>query len=84
MTAASAAASPNVSAAVLAELAPTGKFRAGINMSNFLLTARAPDGKATGVALDLAHELGRRLGVATEVVEYPNPGKLAETADKNQ
>ena len=53
-------------------------------MSNFLLTARAPDGKATGVALDLAHELGRRLGVATEVVEYPNPGKLAETADKNQ
>ena len=42
-----------VSPAVLADLAPTGTFRAGINMSNFLLTARAPDGKAIGVALDL-------------------------------
>ena len=52
-----------VSPAVLADLAPTGKLRAGINFSNFLLTAREPDGTPRGVALDLAHELGRRLGV---------------------
>jgi len=68
---------------VLADLAPTGKLRAGINFSNFLLTARDADGKPKGVALDLAHELGRRLGVAVEIVEFPNPGKLAESADKN-
>ena len=46
-----------VSPAVLADLAPTGKLRAGINFSNFLLTAREPDGTPRGVALDLAHEL---------------------------
>jgi polar amino acid transport system substrate-binding protein len=74
----------DASPAVLADLAPTGKLRAGINFSNFLLTARAPDGTPKGVALDLAHELGRRLGVPVEIVEFPNPGKLAETADKNQ
>jgi polar amino acid transport system substrate-binding protein len=70
--------------AVLAELAPTGRLRAGINFSNFLLTAREPDGTPKGVALDLAHELGRRLGVPTTIVEFPNPGKLAESADKDQ
>jgi polar amino acid transport system substrate-binding protein len=73
-----------VSPAVLADLAPTGKLRAGINFSNFLLTAREPDGTPRGVALDLAHELGRRLGVPTEIVEFPNPGKLAETAPAGQ
>jgi polar amino acid transport system substrate-binding protein len=72
-----------VSAAAKADLAPTGKLRAGINMSNTLLTARGADGKAIGVALDLAHELGRRLGVPVEILEFPNPGKLAESADQN-
>ena len=72
----------DASHAAIADLAPTGKLRAGINMSNFLLTSRAPDGEAIGVALDLAHELGRRLGVPTEIIEFPNPGKLAESADK--
>jgi len=69
--------------AVIAALAPTGRLRAGINFSNTLLTARAADGKPIGVALDLSHELGRRLGVAVDIVEFPNPGKLAESADQN-
>jgi polar amino acid transport system substrate-binding protein len=73
----------DVTAAVLADLAPTGRLRAGINFSNVLLTARDADGKPKGVALDLAHELGRRLGVPVEIVEFPNPGKLAESADQN-
>ena len=72
-----------VTAAVMADLAPTGRLRAGINMSNQLLTARAADGKPIGVALDLAHELGRRLGVPVDILEFPNPGKLAESADQN-
>jgi polar amino acid transport system substrate-binding protein len=72
-----------VSAAAKADLAPTGKLRAGINFANTLLTARDADGKPKGVALDLAHELGKRLGVPVEIVEFPNPGKLAESADKN-
>jgi polar amino acid transport system substrate-binding protein len=72
-----------VTAAVKADLAPTGKLRAGINFSNKLLTARDAAGKPTGVALDLAAELGRRLGVPVEIVEFPNPGKLADSAGDN-
>lgn len=74
----------DASPAAIAELAPTGRLRAGINFSNTLLTARDADGKSSGVALDLAHELGRRLGVPVDIIEFPNPGKLAESADKNQ
>lgn len=74
---------PDASPAAIAALAPTGRLRAGINFSNTLLTARDADGKPIGVALDLSHELGRRLGVAVDIVEFPNPGKLAESADQN-
>ena len=73
-----------VSATIKADLAPTGKLRAGINFANKLLTARDAQGKPTGVALDLAHELGKRLGLPVEIVEFPNPGKLAESAADNQ
>lgn len=72
-----------VSAAAKADLAPTGRLRAGINFANILLTARDAGGKPIGVALDLAHELGRRLGVPVEIVEFPTPGKLADSADQN-
>ena len=69
------------SAAAVSELAPNGTLRAGLNMSNFLLTAKDPaTGEVRGVAADLARELGRRLGVPVEVVPYPNPGALADAA----
>jgi polar amino acid transport system substrate-binding protein len=70
---------PDPSAA-RSELAPTGTLRAGLNMSNFLLTRTDATGKPAGVAADLAHELGRRLGVPVELVPYPNPGALADDA----
>ena len=69
--------SPATPAAVSA-LAPTGKLRVGINFANFLLTRRDP--APGGIALDLAHELGRRLGVPVEIVGYDSPGKLADAA----
>lgn len=72
---------PEPSSAARSELAPTGTLRAGLNMSNFLLTRTDPaTGKPAGVAADLAHELGRRLGVPVELVPYPNPGALADDA----
>ena len=68
-----------VSPAVRSELAPTGKLRAGINHGNFLLVNKAPAGGApSGVAPDLARELGRRAGVPVEFVSYDQAGKLAE------
>lgn len=70
-----------VSSAVLSDLAPTGKLRVGINLSNFLLTKTdAATGEYGGVAVDLGRELGRRLGVPVELVPYPNPGALADAA----
>jgi len=67
------------SPAVSSQLAPTGTLRIGINLGNFLLTAKDPKtGEFKGVAVDLGKELGRRLGVPVEVIGYPSPGALAD------
>jgi len=64
---------------ILAELAPTGVLRAGLNMANMLLiTGRTPDGTPDGVAPDMARELARRLGVGVSLVEFPSPGAVAD------
>jgi polar amino acid transport system substrate-binding protein len=69
------------SAALRSEFAPTGRLRVGLNMSNFLLTAKDPaTGEPRGVAADLGRELGRRLNLPVELVPYPNPGALADAA----
>lgn len=66
-------------AAVVAELAPGGVLRAGINLSNFLLvTGRAANGDPQGVAPDMAGEIAVRLGVPLKLMPYQNPGKLAD------
>jgi len=71
----------DVSPAVRSELAPTGKLRVGLNMSNFLLTATdAATGRPKGLAADMGMELGRRLGVPVELVPFPNPGAVADAA----
>lgn len=60
--------------AIRAELAPTGTLRAAINTGNFLLvTGRTPEGDPTGVSPDVAAEIARRLGVALNLVTYPDP-----------
>jgi polar amino acid transport system substrate-binding protein len=70
---------PQVPSAALSELAPSGKVRIGINFQNVLLTRRDPaTGEAGGIALDLAHELGRRLGVPVEIVPFKTAGNLAD------
>ena len=70
-----------VSPEVRSQLAPSGTLRVGLNMSNFLLTATdAATGKPKGLAADLGHELGKRLGVPVELVPYPNPGALGDAA----
>jgi polar amino acid transport system substrate-binding protein len=67
---------------VVKELAPTGKLRAGINMSNFLLvTGKAATGDPQGVSPDMAAEVARRLGVPLQLVPFPSPGQLADAVD---
>jgi len=64
-----------VSAALRTELAPTGKLRVGINTGNFLLVNKD---SASGIAVDLGRELGKRLGVPVDLVTYDAAGKLAD------
>lgn len=67
---------------VLAELAPTGVLRAGINLSNFLLVSgRGAGGEPAGVAPDMAKAIAERLGVAVRYVPFPAPGALADAVD---
>ena len=69
---------------VIAELAPTGVLRAGINMSNFLLvTGKRANGDPDGVSPDMAEEIARRLGVPLKLVTFKSPGELADQAGKN-
>jgi polar amino acid transport system substrate-binding protein len=69
---------------VIAELAPTGTLRAGINLSNFLLvTGRSPAGDPEGVAPDMARDIAGKLGVPVAYVTFKSPGELADQAGKN-
>ena len=72
----------SVSQQVIAELAPAGVLRAGINLSNFLLvTGKTDAGDPVGVAPDMAREIARRLGVPVKYVTYKSPGELADMAE---
>jgi polar amino acid transport system substrate-binding protein len=73
-----------VTSALRSEFAPTGKLRVGLNMSNFLLTAKDESGAPGGIAADLGRELGKRLNLPVELVPYPGPGVLADDAGKNK
>jgi polar amino acid transport system substrate-binding protein len=69
---------------IVAELAPTGALRAGINMSNFLLVSgTTPSGDPVGVAADVARAIADRLGVPIAYKPFARPGLLADAAEDN-
>jgi len=77
----SCAGTPRVPPAALADLAPTGTLRAGINFGNVLLTGKdAASGEPRGIVVDLARELGRRLGVPVQIVAFDAAGDMADAA----
>lgn len=66
---------------IIAELAPGGTLRAGINLANILLvTGSTPAGAPTGVAPDMARAIADRLGVAVSHVPFASPGEVADAA----
>ena len=72
-------------AVLVEQLAPHGRLRAGINMSNFLLVSAsdeqgAPDGVSPGMARAIAEELG----VELELVPFKGPGDVADAAENDQ
>ena len=69
-------------AAVLKDLAPTGTLRTAINLGNGVLVQQndasgAPSG-IKGITPELAHELGKRLGVPVEFALFDGAGKSFE------
>jgi len=74
---ASCATAPKVPADVRSELAPTGALRAAINLGNPVLAQSDPaTGEPRGVSVDLAQQLGRRLGVPVKLVTFDAAGKV--------
>jgi polar amino acid transport system substrate-binding protein len=72
---------PEITPAIRNDLAATGKVRAGINYGNFILAQKdKTTGESRGVAIDLANELGRRLGVPVEIVAYNSVAALGDAA----
>ncbi len=66
-------------------IAPTGRLRAAINLGNPILANETPgSGKPVGVSIDLAHELGRRLGVEVDLTVVKTAGKSVELATAEQ
>src|SRR5213594_1942907 len=63
---------------LIADLARTSKLRVGINFGNTLLTTRDENGAPGGIAVDLAQELARRVGVPMELVSYDTAGQMAD------
>lgn len=60
---------------------PDTPLRVGINFGNALLACRdASTMRPSGIAVDLAHELGRRWGAAIEVVSYASANTMADAA----
>jgi len=71
--------SPSVPEAARAQLAPTGKLRAGMNWGNTLFTTKeAATGQPRGVSVDIMRELAARLGVQVEFVLHSTPGEVAD------
>jgi polar amino acid transport system substrate-binding protein len=67
-------------AAARRQLAPEGTLRVGVNLGNFLLVSKQAADGIGGIVPDLAQELARRLGVALELVTYPQAGLVTDAA----
>jgi polar amino acid transport system substrate-binding protein len=69
----------NAPADVVKDLAPTGRLRAAINYGNSVLVQRnTSTGELSGVTVELARELGRRIGLPVDLVPFDAAGKVFE------
>ncbi|TAK09977.1 transporter substrate-binding domain-containing protein [bacterium] len=71
--------------AVRSELAPTGKLRVGLILSNQVLVTKDPTtGELGGVTVSLGKALAAQLGVPFEPVGYANPAALVKSFGTNE
>jgi len=70
---------------LLAQLAPTGVLRVGVNMANFLLvTGESDNGAPDGVSPAMATAMAAKLGVPVSLVPYKGPGEVADAATRDE
>ncbi len=70
---------------VARELAASGSLRAAINTGNPVLARAAlPGHEPTGITVDLAQEIGRRLQVPVTLVAYTSAGKVVEAVSRHE
>ncbi len=66
------------------ETARTGPLRVAINYGNPALAARDPaSGRLSGVSVDIAEKLARRLGLTPTFVPFDTAGKVTASASRN-
>jgi polar amino acid transport system substrate-binding protein len=70
------AAEPAPTPQIARALAPSGTLRAAINLGNAVLAQKASNGDLKGVTVDLARELGRRLGTPVVLVPFQAAGEV--------
>ena len=72
-------------ASLVKDLAPSGTLKAAINFGNPILANRDPaGGPPKGVSVDIANELGKRLGVPVQLVTFTSAGQAVEAVKTAQ
>ena len=61
--------------------APTGVLRASLNVGNPVLANLDAQGKPYGISIDLANQLGKKLGVPVELIINETAGKSVATIE---
>jgi polar amino acid transport system substrate-binding protein len=72
------------SPSIVKEFAPSGTLRAAINLGNPILASKDASGQPIGVSVDMARELGKRLGVPVELVVFSAAGRVVEAVKAAQ
>ena len=75
---------PVPSKEALGQLAPTGKLRVALQLSNEVLVEPREGGQLAGVAVDFGRRIAGVLGVPFEAVTYPSGGRLLDAAQRNE
>ena len=69
---------------IVKAFAPTGVLRASLNVGNPVLANLDSQDKPFGISIDLANELGKKLGVPVELIVNKSAGKSVETMESGR
>ena len=70
---------------IIKKIAPTGVLRIGVNMNNFLLVnSKDKSGVIDGVSPGIGKKLAKELNISFKIVQFANPGLLADAVNNNE